>query len=438
MNTLDSDNPPRGWYKHYCLFLLFLVLTFAYADRAILSVVIEGIKQEFSLSDSMVGVLSGPAFAVLYVLAGIPLARWSDIGDRRVVITVCLTIWSVMTALGGMAQSAFQLFMTRVGVGFGEAGASPPSHSLVASYYSEKHHGKAASTLMFASFVGGLIGLVLGGQLMVAFGWRVSMLALGIPGVMLAVLVFLTLREPRRVTRRPRLSEMLDADTRGSIAGLFRKPTYRHLFIGFAVIAFFSQGIGAFIVPFFLRTHGLDEAQVGVMWGTAFAGSALIGTALALVMIDRLSKRNVSWQLRLPALCGLLAWPFYCGVFLAPSAQSAIAVGFIANTLIAITQPAVMAAVYGVAPEQGRGIAIALLGLSSNLIGLGLGPVMVGALSDALNPVFAEQSLRYSLAIFTVFLLWAVAHCWWASRFLANDYAGRRPDTEPLLPGETQ
>lgn len=417
-----------SWYKHYSLFLLFLVLTFAYADRAILSVVIEGIKEDFGLSDSAIGMLSGPAFAVLYVLAGIPLARWTDVGDRRLVISVCLTIWSVMTALGGVAQNTVQLFLSRVGVGFGEAGASPPAHSLVASYYDEKHHGKAASILMFASFAGGVIGLVIGGQIMVAYGWRVSLLAMGIPGVILAGIVYLTLHEPRKEPRRPRFKELFDANTRQYLRALFAKPSYRHLFIGFAVVAFFSQGIGAFMVPYFLRSHGLDEAEVGALWGGAFVLSAIVGTILALILVDRLSKRNVSWLLRLPAVCGLLAWPFYVMVFIADSPSQAVVFGFVGNTLMAIMQPAAMAAVYGVIEDQARGLAIALLGLSSNLIGLGLGPVMVGVVSDVLAPSYGEESLRYSLAVFTVFLVWAATHCWLASKSIANDYVGNRPD----------
>lgn len=151
---------PTGWYRTYCLSLIFVVLVIAYVDRGIFGVVLEPIKREFGLSDLQLGVLTGPAFALFYAVMGIPLARWADMGNRRVVVAACMAIWSVMTALGGLAQSYAMLFLSRIGVGIGEAGAVPPTHSLASNYYPPQQHGKVASVLSFAALLGSFAGII--------------------------------------------------------------------------------------------------------------------------------------------------------------------------------------------------------------------------------------------------------------------------------------
>ncbi len=419
---------PQGWYRHYCLFIVFLVVTLAYADRAILSVVIEAVKHDFGLSDLQMGLLAGPAFALFYAILGVPLARWSDMGNRRVVITVCLAMWSLMTALGGLCQNFVQLFLTRIGVGIGEAGAAPPTHSLVSDYYPARQHGKAASVLMFAASVGGLLGFALGGYLLVKYDWRIALFALGLPGLAVAALAHFSLREPRTQTRIPHPSEILDHEARGIIVGLWQQKTFRHIALSMAVFAFFTQGVGSFVVPFFIRSLGVAEAEIGAKFGLAYAASALLGTLLAAVFVDLLQRRNVAWLQRFPALCCALAFPCYATTFMATDFNSSLWAVFLASSLIGVAGPAIFATLYAVVHSSQRAMAVALIGLVANLIGAGIGPVAVGAISDALHASLGAESLRYTLAGFSALTLWASLHMVIASRSLANDYLGQRPD----------
>ncbi len=417
------DNP-TGWYRAYCLSLIFIVLVIAYVDRGIFGVVLEPIKQEFGLSDLQLGVLTGPAFALFYALMGIPLARWADVGNRRTVVSVCLAIWSGMTALGGLAQNFLTLFLTRIGVGIGEAGAVPPTHSLASNYYPPSQHGKVASILSFAALIGSFVGVIVGGEVLKATDWRVTLMVVGIPGLLLAVLTFATLREPRQITRVPRISEIFDASSRSVIRHLLATKTYFQLLLTFATVSFFTLGMPAFAIPFFQRSFELEVNIATRSYGSAALVSTLIGTILAGVIVDRLARRDVAWKLRLPGLACLIAAPIMAAALLAPDYKLCLMLYIVANTLVFMALPALYSAVYGVALETERSMAIALLGLVTNLIGLGIGPVLIGAVSDLLNPSFGADSLRYALASSVLFLAWASLHMLKGVKTYRQDYVG--------------
>lgn len=417
-------NNPKGWYRHYCLLLIFFILVMNYIDRGIIAVVLESIKTDFELSDLQLGLLSGPAFAIFYALMGIPIARWSDMGNRKVVVSLSLAIWSAMTAIGGLAQNFTSLFISRIGVGVGEAGAVPPTHSLVSNYYPPQHHGKTASVLSFSVFVGTFVGLAGGGAILAATDWRTTLMAVGLPGVLLAALAFFTLREPRQRTRVPRLSEIFDAESRGIIRGLLAKKTYVQMLVSFAIVAFFSYGIASFAIPFFIRSFGVDIGRIGITYGGTAAGSSVLGTILAALLIDRLAKRDLAWMLRLPAIACFVAVPFVVFSLLAPTYELCLSLFFVGNTLIAMAMPAMYASLYGIVHHSQRAMALAVFGLVANLLGLGLGPVILGGVSDALTPAFGLESLRYTLVGSVVFLAWAATHVWIGSRTLKDDYVG--------------
>ncbi len=427
-------NNPSGWYRHYCLALIFLVLVIAYVDRGIFGVVLEPIKAEFGLSDLQLGLLTGPAFALFYAVMGIPLARWADMGNRRIVISLCMAIWSAMTALGGLAQNYFMLFLTRVGVGIGEAGAMPPTHSLASGYYPTQHHGKVASLLSFAALLGSFAGVIVGGMILAATDWRTTLMAIGLPGLALAVIAFYTLREPRQVTRVPGLSEIFDRESRGVVARLFSKPTYLQLAIAFAVISFFTLGMPAFLIPFFQRSFELDVEMATRYYGVTALISTVLGTILAGALVDRMARRNLAWKLRLPGVLCLVAAPIMAVGLLSESAKQCLLFYGLANTLVFMALPALYSAVYGVSLDSERAMALAVLGLITNLIGLGFGPVVIGGLSDWLNPRFGIESLRYALALSVVFLGWASIHMLIGSRTLAQDFAtsSEAPQRDPL------
>ncbi len=423
-------NNPSGWYRHYCLALIFVVLVIAYVDRGIFGVVLEPIKAEFGLSDLHLGLLTGPAFALFYAVMGIPLARWADMGNRRVVISLCMAIWSAMTALGGMAQNFMSLFLTRVGVGIGEAGAMPPTHSLASGYYPPQHHGKVASLLSFAALLGSFAGVIAGGAILAATDWRTTLMAIGLPGLALALLSFFSLREPRQITRVPRPAEVFDAESRRIVMHLFRTPTYFQLVLAFAVISFFTLGMPAFLIPFFQRSFELDVALATRYYGVTALLSTVVGTILAGAVVDRMARRDVAWKLRLPGILCLLAAPLMAFGLLAQDAKTCLLFYGVANAMVFMALPALYSAVYGVSPDSQRAMALAMLGLITNLIGLGLGPVVLGGLSDLLNPQFGVDSLRYALASSVIFLAWASIHMLLGSRTLAADFIAqeRRED----------
>jgi len=418
---------PTGWYRHYCLALIFIVLVVNYIDRGIIAVVLESIKHDFQLSDLQLGLLSGPAFAVFYALLGVPFARWADMGNRRIVISLSLAVWSLMTALGGLAQNFTTLFITRIGVGIGEAGASPPSHSLASNYYPAKHHGKAASVLSFSVFIGTFLGLALGGAILSVTDWRTTLMVVGLPGVGIAILAFFTLREPREKTRVPRPHEIFNAETRVIIRGLLAKKTYLQLLISFAIVSFFTYGIASFAVPFFIRSYGVDIQVIGFSYGLTAAGSSLLGTVLAALLVDRLAKRDLMWMLRLPGYACLVAVPFVVASLLSPTFVQCLALFFIGNTLVVMSVPALFASIYGIIHHSQRSMAIAVFGLAANLLGLGLGPVLIGSISDVLTPTFGDEALRYTLAGSVVFLAWAAVHILIGARTLKDDYVAERP-----------
>lgn len=421
---MNLNSEPSGWYKHYCLSLIFIVLVIAYIDRGIFGVVLEPIKNEFGLSDLHLGVLTGPAFAIFYALVGIPLARWADMGNRRTVISVSLTIFSAMTALGGLAQNFFTLFLTRIGVGVGEAGAVPPTHSLASNYYPPSAHGKVASILSFAALLGSFAGVVIGGEVLKATDWRTTLMVIGVPGLAMAVLCFFTLSEPRKETRVPRPSEVFDAAARQIVRNLIATKTYFQLLLTFAIISFFTLGMPAFAIPFFQRSFELEVNIATRSFGIAALVSTVVGTILAGVLVDRMARRNVAWKLRLPGISCLIASPIMVAALLAPDVKTCVTLYIIANTMVFLALPALYSAVYGVAVDSQRAMAIALLGLTTNLIGLGLGPVLIGGLSDALSASFGADSLRYALASSVLFLAWASIHMLIGSRSLPDDFLG--------------
>ena len=420
---------PTGWYRTYCLSLIFVVLVIAYVDRGIFGVVLEPIKREFGLSDLQLGVLTGPAFALFYAVMGIPLARWADMGNRRVVVSVCMAIWSAMTALGGFAQSYATLFLARIGVGIGEAGAVPPTHSLASNYYPPQQHGKVASVLSFAALLGSFAGIIVGGEVLKVSDWRTTLMVVGVPGLAFAMLAFFTLREPREVTRVPRLTELFDAESRRIVKHLFATPTYFQLIMAFAVVSFFTLGMPAFLIPFFQRSFELEIEVATRGYGITAMLSTIAGTILAGVLVDRLAARDVAWKLRLPGMLCVLAAPIMGAGLLAADFKTCLIFYGVANTLVFLALPALYSAVYGVAKDSERAMAIAVLGLITNLIGLGLGPVVLGAISDALNPAFGADSLRYALASSVLFLAWAAVHMLLGSRTYAADYVGDKAST---------
>ncbi len=420
--------PPSKSYRRYVLLLLTLVYALNFVDRQILVILSESIKVDMELSDSQLGLLTGFAFAIFYVSMGIPIARWADRGNRRNIITLAITIWSGMTALSGLTQNYWQLLMARIGVGIGEAGGSPPAHSIISDYYPVKERGRAMSIYSTGVYIGVLLGFLVGGWINHTYGWRMAFFVVGIPGFVMALLLRYTLREPIRgqmdtapmEATRP-LSQTLNI--------LWKLKSFRWFTLGAALTAFTSYGIGNFLPSFLIRSHEFDSMQVGIaLAGTTALGGA-IGTFLGGMFADKLGQKDMRWYLWISAIPALLAVPFTLSALFSDHTQLMLVGLFCSATLGAFYLGPTIAISHTLVSASMRAMASAVLFFVLNLIGLGLGPLFVGLISDALAPTLGDDSLRYALAIASCMGVLSAICFMLASRHLLKDL-NERPHTK--------
>ncbi|MEQ7154570.1 spinster family MFS transporter [Brevundimonas aurifodinae] len=410
---LETDAGKVGsGYRRYGLALLMVVLTFNFLDRQIVNILAEQIKTDLGISDAQIGLMTGFAFAVLYTVLGLPIARWAERGDRVVIISVALAVWSGFTVACGFAQSFLQLLLARVGVGVGEAGCTPPSHSLISDYAPRE---KRASALAFYSLgipLGSLAGLAVGGVAADLYGWRVAFVLAGAPGLLLALVVLFTLREPRR-TQTPAAVRDSAAPISGrdAWAALRRSRTFWWMSGGAATMGFLGYGHLAFYGSFYFRNHaealaalvpaGSDlgpAAVLGLSLGVLVGLCGLAGTFLGGQIADWGAKRDVRIYMTLPAVAVLLGAPF----FLAAASVKDLGLSFllltVPLTLNSLWYGPVYASAQSLVPPQCRATASAVLLFIINLVGLGLGPLAVGLLSDGFATTMGlAEGLRWAL-----------------------------------------
>ena len=402
------------WQRWGFLLVLFGVTISNYFDFFVLSVVLEPIKKEFHVSDTMLGLLSGACFALVYAVAALPIARWADRGDRPTVIAAALSGWSAMTALCGLAQSFWQLAIARFGVGIAEPGAVPPSLSLIADYFPPEKRATAVTVFSNgASAVGWFVGIGLGGYIAARYGWRVAFLAAGLPGLVLAIVVRVFLAEPRRLLGFPRMDPQAESFAE-SITHLRRKQSYLFVLAGVSVYCIFAYGITVFAPSFMLRSLHTTLEQVSVTWGSAIAVANILGAVIGGRMADRLSRRDIRWYAWLPALACLFALPLYWLALTAERAWIFISVEFLAELVLSIGTPVSAMAILAVCGRCRRSLASAAVYSSMVLIGGTLGPFLSGALSDVFQAEHGQDSLRYALISVCLFLVPA-AFCFYAA-----------------------
>lgn len=414
----DLYPPRRRWTF---LAVLFLVSTSNYVDRNIIGVLLEPIKREFGVSDTMLGLLTGFSFAIFYATLGIPVARWADRGDRKIILTVSLAAWSVMTAFCGMAQSFVQLALARIGVGAGEAGALPPAQSLIADYYPPAERGKALGTFMMSSMAGYVLGVVVGGQIAQAYGWRAAFLTVGLPGLLLAVVTYLVLDEPRRQPRFAVAQASMEP-LRTSIKALMAKRSFVDITI--AMVLYFLMAYGAFVftVSYLIRTHGLSVGRASAIFGTVSTVTAVIGSLVGGALADRLARRHISWLARLPGWVLILALPVYELAFSVRSLALTVVFLGIGGSLLTGAIPSMFAALHAVCGSARRAMSVAVIFFFANLIGTGLGPIITGRLSDYFAAsVGPAEGLRYAMMIVMVTFVPSGWFMLRASRNLARD-----------------
>lgn len=419
------DNPyASGNKKYYVLGLLTVVYSFNFIDRQLLAILQESIKADLDLSDSQLGLLTGFAFAVFYVTAGIPIARWADRSNRSRIIAASLFIWSFMTALSGAAQNYIHLLMARIGVGVGEAGGSPPSHSIISDIFPPTSRATALGFYSTGVSFGILFGFLLGGWLNEFFGWRIAFAVVGIPGVLLAIIVWTTLPEPiRGLSEKKQATD--DQPTFMEVLGLlWSRLSFRHMAAGAALNAFASYSSSNWSASFMIRTHGMTTGELGTWLAMIMGFGGAIGVFFGGYIADRLSPRDKRWYVWVPSITGFLAVPFITAIYLVDNAYVALACMIVPGVMANVYLGNAIATTHSLVGLRMRALSSAVLFFILNMIGLGLGPWMVGLLSDSLALTYGDESLRYAmLYLLPVFSLWSATHFFLAGRTLRADLA---------------
>jgi predicted MFS family arabinose efflux permease len=408
-------------YSWYVLGVLFAVNSFNFVDRQILAILQEGIKQDLALSDTQLGFLS-IGFSAFYVVAGFPIAYLADRGVRRSIIAAGIAAWSVMTIACGLAQSFFQLAAARFGVGVGEASAGPAGGSLLSDYYPPERRSTAFAILAIAVHVGIFIGFALGGWVAQEYGWRMAFWVAGAPGLALALVLRATVREPRRGAldaigagaEAPPLREVLQT--------LWERRTLRHLAIANTASVMAGASIFAWGPSFLIRHHGLEKAEVGLWMGILTGVFGAIGTLSAGVLTDRLARADARAYFWVPLAGALLSIPPAVGFLTWPHGAEAIwLIGpFVLFTSIYLGP--VAALTQTLLPQRTRALGVAVLHTFTTLVGLGLGPQLVGIVSDALEPRYGTRSVGVAMLYLSIFVyLWSASHYLVGARHIRGD-----------------
>ncbi len=418
---MSGNNELSPKYSRYVLFVLFIVYVFNFADRYILIVVQSDIKEELGLLDWELGMLHGLVFAAFYTVVGIPIARLADRRSRTGLISIGLVLWSGLTAACGLAQNFVHLLLFRIGVGVGEATATPCSHSLISDYFPPEKRSKAIAVYTIGANVGMLIGMMAGGYIAQNYGWRAAFYVVGLPGLLVALLVKLTIREPPRGLADGTQGEIENLPLGDTLRYLFSLKSYRHLCIAGAIAAFTGFGIMNWSPVFFERMHDMTKEQTGPTLGVAIGIVGGLSVFIGGFLADRLSRRSREWPLRIAAIGMISMLPFLVLFLLVPNKTVSI-LGINLTFLVGLLYNApTFATVQGLARPDMRALATAIFLFVINLVGMGIGPLFVGIMSDLLEPRFGHESLRYAMMIISLGTIWATVHYVIASRSLPGD-----------------
>lgn len=426
MNAPDID---RQRDRYYVLGVLVLVYTFNFIDRQILSILLEDIKRDLGLSDSALGLLTGFAFAMFYATLGIPIARLADRGNRRNLIAWSLALWSGMTALSGLVTNFWQLLVARILVGVGEAGCTPPANALLADYFPPHQRATALGVYAMGIPFGILFGYLAGGWVNEIFGWRWAFFLVGAPGVLLALLLRFTVREPVRGRYDPgRDGQLPSADQPGfgaTLAHLRARRAFVHIALGGGLTAFVGYSWIIWMPAFLIRSHGMSTGEVGTALGLVIGLAGAVGISMGGYLADRLARRDVRWSLWMVCIAVIVNIPFAFGVFLADTAGMALACMIVPFLLGNFWQGTSLAQTQGLVDLRMRAVAVAVLLFIVNIIGLGAGPQCVGIVSDLLRDTYGQDSLRYALLLCSTVNLWAAYHYYLAGRALPAELAAQ-------------
>lgn len=422
-------------FRRYAMSLLLAICIINYLDRSVVNILAEPIKRDLGLADWQLGLLSGLAFGVLYTVLGLPIARLAERRSRPLIIATATGVWSVFTVVCGFAQNFVQLALARVGVGVGEAGCTPPAHSLIMDYAPPEKRSSALAFYGLGPPLGGLLGMAFGGLVADAYGWRVAFLIAGAPGIAFAILAALTLAEPRTALARAAGQVRQASATLGeTLRFLFAKRSYRFMALAQTLKVFISLGYGPFLASFYLRNHagqlagtakslgamvGYDLGPVGflgITLGLMNGIGAMLGVWVGGVVADRLGPADPRRYVTFPAMAAIAAIPVFAAAMLVDNVGLSLSLAAVHAFISSIWYGPAFAAAFSVSPPHMRATNSAILLFLSNMIGLGLAPLGVGLLSDALGAgMGAGDGLRWALValslvgFLTAWLFWESA-----------------------------
>ncbi|MEM7018741.1 MAG: MFS transporter [Pseudomonadota bacterium] len=423
MDNNDADFlNKRPWYRWYALGILVMVFTSSHVDRQIMGILLEPIKNDLGASDTQMGFLIGLTFAIFYATLGMPIAMLADRTNRRNIITAAITIWSAMTVWCGYAQSFMQLALARIGVGIGEAGSNPPSHSMISDMFPQQERATAMAIFAVGINLGLLIAYLGGGWMSQHWGWRTTFIAVGLPGLLIALIVRFTLVEPPRGASEKNIKVAENAPGFWEVARMmWRTPSMRHVVFAGSLAAFVGYGMVLWMPAFLVRSHGLSQTETGITLALMIGVVGGLGTFTSGWLTDLMAKRDLRWNAWVIALAQIILVPFLVVFFLLTDFRSALIAYLIPAFLGGFYLGPGFAMIQGLAPVRMRAVAAAINLFLANMIGLGLGPQGVGIVSDLLSPQFGIESLRYALMIFGCVNLWAGLHYYLAGRTLKAD-----------------
>ncbi|MCU0947106.1 MAG: MFS transporter [Porphyrobacter sp.] len=392
-----------GGYRWYVLSLLTLTSLFSVADRLVFGILVEDIKAEFALSDFELGLLGGLAFSAVYVVAGFPAARLADRSTRKNIVAAAISFWSVMTAACGLASGFWSLFLARTGVGVGEGCSGPSSQSLIADFFARHELAKAMGFLTLGSTLGTAFGLVAGGQLAEIFNWRYAFILMGLPGLLIGAVLYLTVREPPRGRFAPPGSSIAQRPLGETVRNLVANRVFMGLAVGWAVQIMIGYALAFWMAAVMLRQFNISTGDVGIYLGLAFILGGIPGPILGGYVTQVMTQRDERWRALVPGVTTLACvvplalslgaqsfWPFL-GWF-------ALAYG-----IYVASQAGIMSGIQAAVEPSERGFAVAIALFFNNLVGQALGLAVVGGLSDRLAPAYGEGAL--SAAVFAVCLV---------------------------------
>jgi MFS family permease len=425
-----------GLSRHYALFILTLAYTSSHVDRGIVNILMQPIKNEFHVSDTLLGLMSGLFFALFYATLGVPIAMWADRGNRRNIIALAVTVWSGMTAACGLAGTFSHLLLARMGVGIGEAGSSPPSHSMISDLYPKEQRSFAMAFYSVGVYAGAMIGLVLGGYVVQNYGWRTTFFVVGLPGLLIAFLVRFTIKEPKR-GEADGLEHKIEAleGARGALLvryltglwavfkHLWSTRSARHIIIGLTLVSFVGYGGLIFGPSFFARSLGMKPAEIGLFFGVTAGFVGGFGALLGGFLADRLSKRDMRWNAWVIAVAKLVGMPLFIIFYFSSDLTIMMPVYILSSVLGAFYLGPSFAMIQSLTPLHMRALASAVMLFVLNFIALGFGPLTVGAISDLLEPTFGIESLRWALFGTSFIGVWAAVHYYWAGQTYEADLA---------------